>query len=117
VTVWLWCTWIAALATPGALLARIAYLDRAAAVPEQLPRTVAAAARARSPRRQRLLLRGYQVLTALAMLHRAQPEPPSDPSPLRWFLTAELALFRRKALLRRPGFSPAFSISRHARPP
>jgi hypothetical protein len=42
-----------------------------------------------------------QVLVALALLHRAQPEPPADPSPLRWWLLAEFLAFRRLALLTR----------------
>jgi hypothetical protein len=42
-----------------------------------------------------------QVLVALAVLHRAQPEPPADPSPLRWWLLAEFLAFRRLDLLTR----------------
>jgi hypothetical protein len=42
-------------------------------------------------------------LVALAVLHRAQPEPPADPSPLRWWLLAEFLAFRRLALLTRAG--------------
>jgi hypothetical protein len=116
VTVWLWVTWVSALATPAALLSRVARVDRRAAMPEVMRHQVAAAARARTQRRARLLLRAYQVLTALALLHRAQPEPPSDPSPLRWFLQGEFLAFRRKAPVTRRGFSPAFDISRGARP-
>jgi hypothetical protein len=96
--------------------ARVARLTPHGAVPGWLPRTVAAAARARSRRRADVVLRAYQVLVALAMLHRAQPEPAADPSPLRWFLLDEFLAFRRLARLTRPGFSPAFDLARQRRP-
>jgi hypothetical protein len=58
---------------------------------------VPAAACARSTARAQ----AAQVLVALAVLHRAQPEPPADPSPLRWWLVAEVLAFRRLAFLTR----------------
>jgi hypothetical protein len=115
-TVWLWVGWIAALATPAAVLARVARLDPRGAVPALLPHTVAAAARARSTARARAVLRAAQVLVALALLHRAQPGPPADPSPLRGFLFGEFLAFRRLARLTQPGFSPAFDTARRRRP-
>jgi hypothetical protein len=105
VTVWRWVGWIAALVAPAVLLARAARLDaRAGGVePRVLPRAVpAAAARARSAARARTVLHAAQVLVALALLQRAQPEPPADPSPLRWWLGAEFLAVRRLALLTRP---------------
>ncbi|MGH7645854.1 MAG: hypothetical protein ACREMR_09745, partial [Gemmatimonadales bacterium] len=60
-----------------------------------------AASRARSTARARTVRQAAQVLAALALLHRAQPEPPADPSPLRWWLLAEFLAFRRLALLTR----------------
>ncbi|MGH7567680.1 MAG: hypothetical protein ACREL9_01730, partial [Gemmatimonadales bacterium] len=59
--------------------------------------------------RARRVLGAAQVLVALALLHRAQPEPPADPSPLRWFLLGEFLGVRRLARLTRPGFSPALN--------
>jgi hypothetical protein len=115
-TVWLWVGWLATLVPPAAVLARVARLAPHAAVPALLPRTVAAAARARSRRRAHAVLRAAQVLVAVAMLHRAQPEPAADPSPLRWFLLDEFLTFRRVAQLSRPGFSPAFDMARRPRP-
>jgi len=115
VTVWLWIGWLATLVTPAAVLARVARLMPHGAVPGLLPRAVAAAARAHSRRRADTVRRAAQVLVALAMLHRAQPEPPMDPSPLRWFLTAEFLAFRRVARLTQPGFSPAFDTARRHR--
>jgi hypothetical protein len=94
VTVWRWVGWIAALVRPAAVLAR-------AVEPRVLPRAVPAAARARSAARAQTVLQAAQVLVALALLHRAQPEPPADPSPLRWWLTGEFLAVRRVAWLTR----------------
>lgn len=111
-TVWRWVGWIAELVTPAALLAQAARLDaRGGAEPSLLPRTVPAAARARSARRARVVERAAQVLVALTLLHRAQPEPSADPSPLRAWLVGEFLAFRRLAFLTRPGFSPPLPIS------
>jgi hypothetical protein len=101
ITVWRWVGWVAALVTPAALLAQAARLDGRGAEPGALPRVVPAASRARSARRARTVEQAAQVLVALALLHRAQPEPPADPSPLRWWLLAEFLAFRRLALLTR----------------
>lgn len=102
VTVWRWVGWIAALVTPAALIARAARLAApGGAEPGVLPRAVPAAARARSAARARTVLQAAQVLVALTLLQRAQPEPPSDSSPLRWWLIVEFLAFRRLALLTR----------------
>lgn len=106
VTVWRWVGWIATLVPPATLFAHAARLAApGGAEPGLLPRAVPAAARARSAARARTVLQAAQVLAALALLQRAQPEPPSDPSPLRWWLLAEFLAFRRLALLTR-GASP-----------
>ena len=115
ITVWRWVGWLAALVTPAALLARAARLDARGAEPAILPRVVPAASRARSVRRARTVVQAAHVVVALALLHRAQPEPPTDPSPLRWWLVAEFLAVRRLAYLTRSGFSPALKIS--LRPP
>jgi hypothetical protein len=99
ITVWRWVGWVAALVMPAALLAQAARLAGGGADPGMLPRVVPAARRARSARRARTVEQAAQVLVALALLHRAQPEPPADPSPLRWWLVAEFLAFRRLALL------------------
>jgi hypothetical protein len=102
ITVWRWVGWVAVLVTPAALLARAAQLGaHAGADPRLLPREIAAAARARSARRAHLVRQAAQVLVALALLHRAQPEPPADSSPLRWWLLAEFLAVRRIAYLTR----------------
>jgi hypothetical protein len=102
VTVWRWVGWLAALVTPAALLAPAARLDGRGADPALLPRAVPAVARARAPQRARAVLQAAHVLVALTLLHRAQPEPPADPSPLRWWLVAEFLAFHRIAYLTRP---------------
>lgn len=102
ITVWRWVGWLAALASPAMLLATATRLGTlGGAEPGLLPREVPAAARARSAGRARVVRQAAQVLVALTLLHRAQPEPPPDPSPLRWWLLAEFLTFRRLALLTR----------------
>jgi len=103
ITVWRWVGWLAALATPARLLAHAARLAApGGAEPGLLPRAVPASARARSTERARTVLEAAQVLVALAVLHRAQPEPPADPSPLRWWLVGEFLTVRRVARLTAP---------------
>jgi len=99
ITVWRWVGWIAGLVAPAVLLARAARLDAAGADPAVLPREVSAAARARSVARARAVEQAAHVLVALALWHRAQPEPPADPSPLRWWLVTEFLAVRRVARL------------------
>jgi hypothetical protein len=102
ITVWRWVGWLAALAAPATLLATAARFGTpGGAEPGLLPREVPAAVRARSAARARTVHQAAQVLVALALLHRAQPEPPADPSPLRWWLLAEFLAFRRLVLLTR----------------
>jgi hypothetical protein len=102
ITGWRWVGWLAALATPAALIGAAARLAApGGADPGVLPREVPAAARARSSARAAMVRVAAQVLVALAGLHRAQPEPPADPSPLRWWLLAEFLAVRRLALLTR----------------
>ncbi len=101
-TVWRWVGWLATLAPPAALVSAAARLGgTGGAEPALLPRTVPAAARARSPQRAAGVFVAAQVLVALAVLHRAQPEPPADPSPLRWWLRAEFLAVRHLARLTR----------------
>lgn len=108
---WRWVSWVATLVTPAALLARAARLGASGADPGLLPRAVPAAARARSAARARAVLQAAQVLVALALLQRARPEPPADPSPRRWWLVAEFLAVRQVAQVTRRGFSPALNVS------
>jgi hypothetical protein len=103
ITVWRWVGWLAALVAPATLLAHAARIAApGGAEPRALPRAVPAAARARSTARAQVVLQAAQVLVALAVLHRAQPEPPADPSPLRWWLVGEFLAVRRVARLTAP---------------
>jgi hypothetical protein len=99
ITVWRWVGWIAGLAAPASLLAQAVRLAPAGADPAALPRAVPAATRARSAPRARVVQQAAHVLVALGLLHRAQPEPPADPSPLRWWLVREFLTVRRRARL------------------
>jgi hypothetical protein len=99
------------LAEPGAIVAEAVQQDSSLPAAEFIPRRVPQNhAKARSPQRQKVLLRALQVLAAIVALARSQRVPPSDPSPLRWFLTGQFLVFRRKALVSRPGWSPAFEV-------
>jgi hypothetical protein len=103
ITVWRWIGWLATLAAPAALLGAAGRAEpRGGVDPGMIPREVSAAARARSPERAAAVRTAAQVVVALAILHRAQPEPPADPSPLRWWLVAEFLAVRRLAWLTRP---------------
>lgn len=116
VAIWLWVGWLASLVNSAEIIARVARQIGGSIAAGLIPVTASAAGRARSPGRQRSVLSALQVLAALTLLHRSQPEPPSDPSPLRWFLTGEFLTFRKEALVTRPGFSPASCVGARAPP-
>jgi len=108
---WAWISWLSDLAEPGAIVAEAMRQDPSLPAAEFIPRRVPQNhEKARSPQRQGVLLRALQVLAAIVALARSQRVPPSDPSPLRWFLTGQFLVFRRKALVSRPGWSPAFEV-------
>jgi len=110
VAVWLWVGWIASLTAPARILARLARLGGSVVKAASLvPNASPAARRARSKKRRGMVERAHQVLVAIGLLHRALPEPPPDPSPLRWFLGEEFRRFRRKAAVTGCGFSPAMA--------
>jgi hypothetical protein len=64
-------------------------------------------AKAYSPERAKVLLGAFQGLAALALWSRAQPVPPEDPSPLRFWLIQRFLAFRRIEHL----------VGRHQSPP
>lgn len=94
-TVWRWVGWIAALLSARALLADAERLSgtgqSAALTPREVPQDHA---KAHSPERQRALLDAFQGLCALVVWSRAQPAPPLDPSPLRFWLADRFRAFR-----------------------
>jgi hypothetical protein len=108
---WGWAGWLSQLVEPAAIVAKAARLDPALPTAELIPYSVPQDhPKARSPKRQDVLLRALQVLIAIVAWARAQIVPPSDPSPLRWFLTGQFLLFHRKAFVTRPGWSPAIEV-------
>jgi hypothetical protein len=114
---WKWIGWLAQLIPPAELVAEAARLDSSLPTAELISYCVPQNhEKARSAKRERNLLQALQVLVAIVMLARAQAEPPADPSPLRWFLTGQFRVSRRKALISGVGWSPAFDIA-HRGPP
>jgi len=108
---WAWIGWLSDLAAPGEIVAEAVRLDPSLPAAELIPHSVPQNhPKSYSPERQNVLLRAFQALIAIITLGRAQALPLSDPSPLRWFLACQFLLFRRKALVSRPGWSPAIEV-------
>jgi len=108
---WGWIGWLSQLAEPAAIVADAVRLDSSLPVAELIPHSVPQDhVKGRSSKRQNVLLHALQFLVALVALARAQALPPSDPSPLRWFLAGQFLRFRRKACVTRLGWSPAIEV-------
>lgn len=94
-TLWRWVGWLAGLFSPRALLAEAEQLSgngqSAALIPRDVPQDHE---KARSPEREQTLLSAFQAVCALAVWVRAQPAPPTDPSPLRFWLIERFRSFR-----------------------
>ena len=94
-SVWRWVGWLAGVVQARALLAEAERLSRAGQSASLAPREVPQDhAKARSPGRAAVLLAAFQALCALAVWTRAQPAPPEDPSPLRFWLVGRFRAFR-----------------------
>lgn len=114
---WMWISTLSRLTEPAAVLAEATRLAPAAPSVELMPRVVPQDhVKGRSPERQAVLLRALQFLTALAVLARAQSVPSADPSPLRSYLVEVFLTNGRRALVTRPGWSPAIDVA-HRGPP
>lgn len=101
-TVWLWVAAVARLGETAAIVAEAMRHSAVAPIAPLVPRVVPATHRkAESASRYDVLLRAFQFLTALALLGRAMPHPPDDPSPLRGWLVER---FRRLGVI--DGISP-----------
>jgi len=108
---WGWIGWLSRLVDPGRIVAEAVRLDSSLPAAALIPRSVPQDhPKGRSSKRQAVLLRALQVLVSIVTLARAQCIPPADPSPLRWYLTAQFLVFRHKALVNRPGWSPAIEV-------
>jgi hypothetical protein len=94
-TVWRWVGWIAGLLSTRVLLAEAERLSGAGQSAALVPREVPANHRkACSPEREKALVDAFQGLCALLVWSRAQPAPPMDPSPLRFWLVERFRRFR-----------------------
>lgn len=115
--IWAWISSLSGLTEPAAVLAEAARLAAVAPSVELMPRVVPQDhVKSRSGERQAVLLRVLQFLTALAVLARAQSVPSADPSPLRSYLVVAFLTRGRRALVTRPGWSPAIDVA-HRGPP
>jgi len=108
---WKWIEWLSQLADPAEIVAEAVRIDHSLPIAELIPHSVPQNhVKSRSPARQNILLRALQFLVATLEFARTQAISPSDPSPLRWFLVGQFLLFRRKAFVARPGWSPAIEV-------
>lgn len=115
--IWAWMCTLSCLAEPAAVLAEATRLAPAAPSVELMPRVVPQDhVKGRSAERQAVLLRVLQLLTALTVLARAHSVPSADPSPLRSYLVVAFLTDGRRALVTRPGWSPAIDVA-HRGPP
>lgn len=110
-SVWRWTGWLASLLAAPDLLAEAERLcgagQAASVVPREVPQDHF---KAYSPERERVLLRGFQGLVALAVWTRAQPAPPDDPSPLRFWLNERFRAFHEIHPLVPPDPSPPLPV-------
>lgn len=110
-SVWRWVGWIAGLLAAPQLLAEAEGLCGTGLSAGLIPRSVPQDhAKAYSPERASVLLAGFQGLTAVALWSRAQPVPPEDESPLRFWLVQRFLAFRRIEHLVAPRQSPPLPV-------
>ncbi|HJW74095.1 MAG TPA: hypothetical protein VJ787_00285 [Thermoleophilia bacterium] len=106
-SVWRWVSWLATVVQARVLLADAERLSGAGQSANLMPREVPQDhAKAHSSQRKRTLLAAFQALCAVAVWARAQPAPPLDPSPLRFWLTERFRAFREVHLLVDRDLSP-----------
>ncbi len=116
-TVWRWVRWLGGLAAPEEILAAIVRTAGDAGAVDLVPREVPQDHdKAYSPERAQILLRAYRTLVLICLLARALCIPPSDPSPLRWFLWTRGLWLRGPAEHGERARSPAFHIDRRGPP-
>jgi hypothetical protein len=106
-SVWRWVGWLAELVAPACLVAAAVRHSGQTAAVDVMPHQVPAIDRkARSGRRRRQLLAALHVLSAIAVLMRAQRVPSADPSSLRAWLVSRFLTFQQIAFVTRHGLSP-----------
>jgi hypothetical protein len=95
-SVWRWVGWLAGLLAAPQILAEAERLAPSGESPHLIPRSIPEDhAKAYSPERGQALLGAFQGLVALVLWSRAQPAPPADPSPLRFWLADRFLAFRQ----------------------
>lgn len=115
-TVWRWVARLGRLVAPEEVMAAIVRTAGDTPALDLVPRAVPQDhEKAYSPERAEILLRAYRTLVLICLLARALCVPPSDPSPLRWFLWTQQRL-RGPAGRRDTARSPAFHIDRRGPP-
>lgn len=114
-SVWRWIGWLGRLVAPEEILAVIMRTAGDSPGLDFVPREVPQDhEKACSSERAEILLRAYRTLVLICVLARAICIPPSDPSPLRWFLWTRRQ--RPRTRLRDEARSPAFDIDRRGPP-
>lgn len=110
-SVWLWVSWLATVAQARALLAEAERLSGAGQSASLIPRAVPQDhEKARTPERAATLLAAFQAVCALVVWARAQPSPPLDPSPLRFWLAERFRTLREVHRLVPVVFSPGLPV-------
>lgn len=95
-SIWRWVGWTGMLLSAAELVAKAELLDGSGQGADVIPRSVPQDhKKAYSEEREVLLLKSYQGLSSLVVFARAQPIPPADPSPLRFWLIEEFQQFRK----------------------
>ena len=116
-SVWRWVGWLGRLAAPeeslGAVMRTVGDSPALDFVPREVPQDHE---KAYSPKRAELLLRAYRTLVLICLLARTLWVPPSDPSPLRWFLWTWRQSPRHPTRRDEEAQSPAFHIDRRGPP-
>lgn len=116
-SVWRWVGWLGRLVGPAEVLAAIVGTASDSPAIDFVPREVPQDhEKAYTPKRAEILLRVYRTLVLICVLARTMCVPPSDPSPLRWFLWTRRQGTRGPRRLRDAARSPAFHIDRRGPP-
>lgn len=116
-SVWQWVRWLSRLVQPEELLAAILRFDSDSPALTLVPRAVPQDhEKAYSPARAEQLLRAFRTIVLVALLSRALPVAPVDPSPLRWLLWVQFQAFPQPIGLDDDVRSPAFHIDRRGPP-
>jgi hypothetical protein len=116
-SVWRWVGWLGSLVVPEEILAAIVRTSGNLAAIDFVPRAVPQDHdKAYSRERAEVLLRAYRTLVLICVLARTLWVPPSDPSPLRWFVWTHRQRLRPAGGHGKGVRSPAFDIDPRGSP-